>query len=155
MFVTATQQESGDYSTLTRNLVSTSDGFPTLCTEYVLSTKPSLYWFWIRQWNLANWRTSHLELDILLIRRRLALQRTLQDRWSSALELARSQPAVRNDDYVCFSLEMWGLLIEEDIYVEITRDLELLTRKNGILLNELFDDDHVRDSFEKPNPSMA
>ncbi|CAO3598756.1 unnamed protein product [Absidia cylindrospora] len=63
--------------------------------------------------------------------------------------------SVRNDDHVCFLLEMWGLQQKNKNYVEITRDLELLTGKSGILLNEFFDDDQVRDSFEKPNPSMA
>ncbi|CAO3593950.1 unnamed protein product [Absidia cylindrospora] len=62
--------------------------------------------------------------------------------------------SVGNNDHVGFLLEMWGLQQKKKRF-EITRDLELLTGKSGILLNEFFEDDQVRDSFKKPNPSMA
>ncbi|KAI8334826.1 hypothetical protein BC941DRAFT_432237 [Chlamydoabsidia padenii] len=57
--------------------------------------------------------------------------------------------SVRNDDHVGFLLEMWGLQ-QKKKHSETTRDLEILTGKSGILLNEFFDDDQVRDSFKKP-----
>ncbi|KAI8099015.1 uncharacterized protein BX664DRAFT_320180 [Halteromyces radiatus] len=62
--------------------------------------------------------------------------------------------SVRNDDHVGFLLEMWGLQQKKRRF-EITRDLELLTGKSGILLKEFFEDDQVRDSFKKSNPSIA
>lgn len=64
--------------------------------------------------------------------------------------------SVRNEDHVGFLLEMWGLQ-QKKKRLETTRDLELLTGKSGILLNEFFDDDQVRDSFKKPttHPSIA
>ncbi|KAI8332048.1 hypothetical protein BC941DRAFT_455806 [Chlamydoabsidia padenii] len=64
--------------------------------------------------------------------------------------------SVRNEDHVGFLLEMWGLQ-QRKKRLETTRDLELLTGKSGILLNEFFDDDQVRDSFKKPttHPSMV
>lgn len=58
--------------------------------------------------------------------------------------------SVHNDDHVGFLLEMWGLQQKKNRHSEITRDLELLTGKSGMLLNEFFDDDKVRDSFKKP-----